>query len=500
MPAISVALDRVLVRLAQVTGREPTPTRKVGGYTADCPVKHFRAGQDTLHVRAAKDGRIVLICRDGCATKVIAHALGMDVSDLYPRGENGVVDDRVVEENGLPMAIRAIDAPPPEPIAWCVEELLVTRELALFAGDGGSFKTTSGLHIAGAVAGGYSAFNRFPTHQRPALVLSAEDSRDVVFNRLEAIVQGQGWDRVKTLSNVHVLASHEAKLSDPQWQAHLLEHAARLDCGFIFLDPLAELIDGDENSNTDVRPVIKFARRLTAVAGAAVVINHHASKVREGQRAIDRVRGASALRDAARCVLFFDSGEAGIAVEHLKMSRSEKLKPFVLTREIESEADNHATWVSARFVFQTKDAAALSRAETFILDQVTAAPKALNSTDLRTRGAVAGINGEDLSKGQKDLQARGLLDFVPGPNRSKLWVAVTHEVATSDESAALASRPSGLAQPAGGLSGRSEGAPHLAESLKPSACPVGADRQTVARGTMQTDEPELADLPEEFDL
>jgi hypothetical protein len=506
-------IDTVLVRLARRSGREPVAGKAVNSWTADCPIGH--AGHvESLDVRAAKDGRVALACMFGCEAHAIAATLGLRVADLFPHPdyveENGAAP--TPEPDGLPRAIRAIDAPDPEPITWCVEELLIAAELAVFAGDGGSYKSTGAFHIAAAVAGGYSAFSRFPTKAGPVLILSAEDGEGVIRNRLEALIAGHGWDRERVLSNVYILASHDAKLSDAEWQRHLLAEAQRIGIKFMVCDPLFDLVEGDENSNSDLRPVIKFCRRIAGATGAAVVIVHHATKVKEGQRAIDRVRGASALRDAARCVLFFESKPEGIGIEHLKMSRSEKLEPFMLTREIESSEESRAVWVSARFAYQTVDAAALDRAEGFILDQITAFPGALNSTDLRKRGAVEQIRREDMSTAQSRLKARGLIDFVEGPRKARFWVlvddpeahrAVSRDLAQPDRARWATSDPdlAHLAQtPQGKVERAGRDPVHLAHPFR-GGKQGGGSAAPGQGGQASYDEPlELADVPEEFDL
>lgn len=413
-------LDIILDRLA-ARGTVPVHQRIVGGYRCDCPVGHLDSA-GSLQVREAKDGRIVLNCREGCHQATVAAALGMGVQELFPRLDSAAPTIALADDSErLPRSIRAIDAPPAEPITWCIDELLVAGELAVCAGDGGSYKTTCAVHMAGAVAGGYAAFNRFRTARRAALIVSAEDSAGVLLNRLDALVAGHGWDRSRVLNNVHLLATHAAKLSDPAWQQHLVDECARLDVGYVLFDPWADLIDGEENSNSEQRPVIQFCRRVATQTTAAVVVNAHAAKAKDGQRAIDRVRGASALRDAARCVLFFESRPEGIAVEHLKMSRSEKLAPFILTREIESTAESRAIWASARFSFQESSTATLSRAESFVLDQVTASPGVLLSTDLKVAARDSAIRGEDINKALNTLQARGLIDYDRAPRNGKRW-------------------------------------------------------------------------------
>lgn len=501
-------IDVVITRLAKRTGREPSAARESGTWTADCPIGHVGA-DDALHVQVAKDARVLLSCQFGCKATAIAGALGLTATELFHGAENGAAPGETSTD--LPVAIRAIDAPEPEPFTWCVEDLLIAGELGVLAGDGGSYKSTGAFHLAAAVAGGYSAFSRFPTQQRPALILSAEDGAGIVLNRLEAIVAGHGWDRERVLTNVHLIATHDAKLANPAWQQHLLAECARLEVGFVLFDPWADLISGEENSNSEQRPIIQFCRRVATQTNAAVLVNAHAAKVREGQRTIDRIRGATALRDAARCVLFFESRPEGIAVEHIKMSRSERLLPFTLTREIESSPESRAVWTTARFSFLSTDEAILSRAETFVLDQVTAFPGALKSADLRSRGAAAGINYEGIAKAMTRLQARGLLDYAEGARNAKLWTAVAPLGSSSGPSSEpaqpnlgrLGRQKSEPAQPAQSALGRLEA---TTSELTEPALPYReggrlgvAGRSGQAGQAQLDDELEAVDIPEEFD-
>ena len=105
---------------------------------------------------------------------------------------------------------------------------------------------------------------------------------------------------VRVLEHVHIIASPDATLASALWCGHFLAEVERLRPAFILLDPLAELSGGEENSNTDQRPTVKFVRRLTTISGAAVAIVHHLGKPAEGKRDVDRIRGASAIQHASR--------------------------------------------------------------------------------------------------------------------------------------------------------------------------------------------------------
>lgn len=69
--------DAFLSRLEKVTGRN-------GMWRARCPGHGSRS--QTLAIREAEDGRILLKCFAGCSAQEVVSAVGMDLSDLMPDG------------------------------------------------------------------------------------------------------------------------------------------------------------------------------------------------------------------------------------------------------------------------------------------------------------------------------------------------------------------------------------------------------------------------------
>lgn len=67
--------DAFLSRLEKVTGRN-------GMWRARCPGHGSRS--QTLAIREAEDGRILVKCFAGCSAQEVVSAVGMDLSDLMP--------------------------------------------------------------------------------------------------------------------------------------------------------------------------------------------------------------------------------------------------------------------------------------------------------------------------------------------------------------------------------------------------------------------------------
>lgn len=82
----------------------------------------------------------------------------------------------------------------------------------------------------------------------------------------------------------------------------------------IILDPLYKLIEGDENSNSDVSKMVSNFDRITEETGAAVIYAHHFAKGNGGDRdVIDRAAGAGTFaRDPDAIVTLTQIDETGL--------------------------------------------------------------------------------------------------------------------------------------------------------------------------------------------
>jgi hypothetical protein len=320
----------------------------------------------------------------------------------------------------LPCAVRALDAPVPEPLQFHVQPIVIANEYHLFVGAGGEGKTTLLLGLAGAVAGGYRAYDAFDTVPAPVYIVSEEDAAAIVLNRLEAMCEGHGWDRDRVLGNVHVLAQAGASLNNARWQDHLIAEVRRTGAKLCILDNLAELTTGQENVNDDAKAVNRFIRRLMAATAAAVAVIHHAGKPAEGKRKIDRVRGASAYVAAARAVYWLERHAEGVAVETLKYNRGRPPAPFVVSLDVEESAPG--TWLSAQLCYINPRVADDSRAEAFVLEQLDAGR--MNTSMLKRAAKGTGISALDVSGAISRLEKLGRIEHVPGPKNAKMWTAV----------------------------------------------------------------------------
>jgi calcineurin-like phosphoesterase family protein len=215
----------------------------------------------------------------------------------------------------------------------------------MLAGEGGSMKTSVMLTIAAALAGGYPVLGGFPTlTPRPIALCSEEDGLDILLDRLHALINGLGWDLDLVSGNLHLLALEGALIGDLQWQLHLEAECERLGAPLLCLDPLADMLGGDENDNSYARGVVQWFRRLNR-QGTAILLCHHYKK--PGQNAPASPRGASAWLNACRAVYTVEEKDGSRWLGCGKANRFPKPGPRELRIVIETDPTNAASWTKA---------------------------------------------------------------------------------------------------------------------------------------------------------
>jgi len=322
----------------------------------------------------------------------------------------------------LPAPTRASEIPPDAPVTFSIEDLLTAGDFGLIAGEDGSMKTTFALHLCGAIAGGHKALGRFSTTRGPVLFVSEEDSAGVLRNRLEAICRGHGWNADAVLRNVHIFAKAEVRLTDAAWRDHLMATIKRLGAKLVVFDPWIEVTTGNENDNSEGRALLQIVRTFTKPTAANVVAVHHFGKPAEGKRQRDRIRGNTAVPSGSRFTYVIEHDEIvhELKVTCLKLSRGEKVPPFVVRYLIETEPNSRAVWRSARFEYVTAQVAIIDKAEAFILEQLGLGER-MNTTKLKAAAKGTGVSGADISRTLKLLEMRHLIDFEMGAKGAKRW-------------------------------------------------------------------------------
>ena len=190
--------------------------------------------------------------------------------------ENEMLSQYGPGENGFAPAPKIRDFPDVpdlltlevEPVSWLVERMIPRAAVTLVAGEPGSYKSWLALCLGRSVAEG-SPFLERACPQLPVLYLDRENPQAVVRERM----------RVLGIQSAERLRVWGGWLADPPpaiGDARLLQIAREWKPLFVF-DSLIRFHDGDENSATEMSPVMGDLRAL-ANAGATVVALHHRAK------------------------------------------------------------------------------------------------------------------------------------------------------------------------------------------------------------------------------
>jgi len=185
-------------------------------------------------------------------------------------------------------------------IEWIWKPWLPASMVGLFAGYGGSGKSTVALQIAAQCSKGGVLPDGQPAPILNTLIFAAEDSPE---HTIRPRLEGMGAD----LNRIHVVDGIRQGDGDPGWvrlRAHVaaIEQAVlRCQIGLVIIDPVSSYIgdaNGDKESDvrTGITPLVLMAERT----GCAVLMIRHVSKAGDGTRAASRILGSTAWHDIPR--------------------------------------------------------------------------------------------------------------------------------------------------------------------------------------------------------
>jgi len=214
----------------------------------------------------------------------------------------------VVQAGRLP------DTPPSQ--RWLIEELWSSNSVGVVAGQPKACKSWLGLEMAVSVATATPCLGRFAVPRPgPCLVYLAEDSPAMVRERLAALCAHRGID-INRLE-VSIICAPALKLDNrlhvERLNATLKAHKPLM----LLLDPLVRLHNRDENSSTEISPVLDTLRVLQRAHEVCIVLVHHVRKV-GASRAGQGLRGSSDIWAWGDSNIFIShqNGRLKLTIEH----------------------------------------------------------------------------------------------------------------------------------------------------------------------------------------
>ena len=219
----------------------------------------------------------------------------------------------------LPVVSAASFAGKPVPVRrWFVPGLIPSGVVTLFAGDGGTGKSTIALQLAIDAVSGRDWLG-VKIEKEPVVFLTAEDDLDEVHRRAVLIAQGAGVD-LADLADLHIvsLAGLDAVMGAPDrngqmaatplWKA-VISLVDKVRPGALILDTLSDIYGGDEISRVAVRHFMGLLRGPAIKYDLAVLVLTHPSN--EGMRSGSGSSGSTAWNGSARARLYLETVKDG---------------------------------------------------------------------------------------------------------------------------------------------------------------------------------------------
>jgi hypothetical protein len=185
-------------------------------------------------------------------------------------------------------------APLPE-IVWALESYFVSPSVNVLYGPPGTGKTYALLDFAVCFALGVPWLS-LQTAGGPVLIVDEESGFRRLSGRIAECLRGH---RAGPETPLHYITLAGLNLSSQPDRDALAAAIAQTGARLVIVDALLDVAGGaDENSATELIPLLHGLRQIADAAGAAVVVIHHANKLGD-------LRGSTAIRGAADAVVQF---------------------------------------------------------------------------------------------------------------------------------------------------------------------------------------------------
>lgn len=344
----------------------------------------------------------------------------------------------------VPATISAVEWDKARPSPDCIVKNLLFADVATFIAPGGTGKTTLILKQAVHIALGMPLFGLDVLKPGKVLLLTSEDSREIMVARLRSIcnamnltaearqavrervlisdVSGQGF-KLTQVSNDVVLPTNEVDQ---------IVTACRADPPvLVVIDPAVSFGVGESRVNDAEQGLVEAARRLRNGLNCCVQYIHHTGKENAREKSVDQYsgRGGSAFSDGSRMVFVLQSmtpndwrketgeelqaGETGLRLARPKMSYTPPQSDILIRRR--GYSFEH---VERAKVNPQAEAQAIANQVWQFLTHELAAGRRYSKTSLAVMG-ITGLTREEIRSAMAVLEATGRIDNRDWPEKRK---------------------------------------------------------------------------------
>lgn len=249
------------------------------------------------------------------------------LADAAPEWDGSPVEDETSESvEPFPVVLAArVEA---KPLEYLVQGHIPVNAVGFMSGQPGVSKSYLTAEIAIGVASGTEIVGGFATRAGTVLLFNAEDDAAVISRpRLEGLARSRGLD----LQNLPVYF-----IDTPKLRLDLEEDVSRLEvtvraagAALVVLDPLRNLHWRNEDSSTEMTPVLDGLRAIQKRTGASILLVTHdrKSKGEDGRRE-SMTRGTSAIQGWRDYAIYLDQAKGGAVTVRTYGKGCEQLPPW----------------------------------------------------------------------------------------------------------------------------------------------------------------------------
>jgi hypothetical protein len=214
-------------------------------------------------------------------------------------------------------------------VKWLIDGWVPGMGVGIIYGESETYKSWLGCTLAQAVSLGTPWLGKMVTETGPAVILDWENTQNDLVDRQFKL-------NVDSNSMLHWMHLGSASLYDPEVVDEITVFLESVQPRFVFFDSLSRAFDGlEENAAGETNQALKLLMTMCDEINAAGLVLHHANKPwRDGTAGFKtRMRGSTALVNAAQYAMYAQKGPKGEAYLHWAKQRS-GIKPLPLEFEL----------------------------------------------------------------------------------------------------------------------------------------------------------------------
>lgn len=235
-----------------------------------------------------------------------------EIQDFYKKGLTKPAENELTKEQAR--ALKSVESTKTlkklmedgvPPMSWRVDKFLPERGVVMIGAEAGSYKTYLAQYLALCIANGEDFLEAYPTKKGTVLYVDEENGEASLMRRFEQLKNGHEFDDYP--ENIFLTVYEDVKLDTHQGREIIDALIDRYDPDVIILDSMVRLMDGDENSSTDVREVFDTIKILLEEKPRCFVFLHHTRKNANGR--MSDLRGSGDFSAMTDVVVMVDKKE-----------------------------------------------------------------------------------------------------------------------------------------------------------------------------------------------